>query len=160
VLLLAEIILILILMLALIALLIEEKGIKKSHIPKGTVEECWDGQERRRAVRIDTSFTVTYNIEKKTLRGQTKNLSSSGMRLLVNEKLFENTILKLEFTLPQSNETIHAEGKVIWSHGGFSERDDAGRRIFHAGIQFVTIKPKDLEKVISYIETAGQKERI
>ena len=156
----AEGIIILILVTSLIILIIEEARIKKSKIPRGTLKEYWNGKERRQAFRINTSLAVKYSVEKKLhikINGLIKDVSSSGMRLLINEKLSNETLLLLEFDLPELKNTIGAEGKVIWADGNFTERDKIGRRIFQTGIQFVNIKPNDKSKLVAYIEKHSQK---
>ena len=156
----AELTIILVLVLSLIILMIEEAKIKESRVPRGTLKEYWKGEERRQAFRINTSLIVKYSMEKKhhiRLNGRIKDLSSGGMQLLVNEKLFEGTLLLLEFDLPASKNAVCAEGKVIWNKGNFSERDGIGRRTFQAGIQFVNIKPDDKNRLITYIEKNSEK---
>ena len=159
-LLLAEILMITVLVIALIILILEESKIKKSKIPRGTVKEYWNGQERRQAQRVNVSLVVRYSIEKKhhvKLDGHMRDVSSGGMQLLVNEKLPDATILLLEFELPVTKKPICAEGKVIWSKGNFSERDELGRRVFQTGIQFVNIKPEDKNRLAEYIDNHSEK---
>ena len=86
------------------------------------------------------------------LNGYTKDLSSSGMRLITNEKLSNGTLLLIEFDIPDLKNTITADGKVIWGEGEVGERDEKGRRIFQTGSQFVNMKPADKDKLVSYIE--------
>jgi len=155
VLLIAELIIIVILVIALLMLMIEEEKIKRGKIPKGAMEEYWKGMERRKAIRIDTSFIVRYTVEEKPnakLNCRTKDISSGGMGLLVNEKLKGGTMLLLEFLLPDGQILIKAEGKVAWSSGEFNERNELGKRIFHMGIEFINIKPEDKEKLVFYID--------
>ena len=159
-LLIAEIIIILVLVIGLIIVIIEDHKIKKSKIPKGTVKEYWNGRERRQAIRINASFVVKYSVKKKPytkLNAHMKDLSHGGMRLLINEKLEEGVLLLLEFNIPDTTDAISTEGKVIWTEGEFSERDEAGRRIFQTGIQFINIKTADKEKLVSYIEKIAEK---
>jgi len=153
-LLLIEAIIILVLISALVALFIEEIGVKKSGVPRGIVKEYWDGEERRKAIRVTTELVVKYSVEKKLhikLNGEIRNISKKGMRLIVNEKLAEGTLLFLEFDIPEAKEPIQADGKVVWTSGEFDERDASGRRIFQTGVQFVNIKPDDDARLTSYI---------
>lgn len=159
-LLIGEIIAILVLVTALTAFIIEENKIKKSKVPRGAIKEYWSGQERRQTMRINASFIVRYSIEKKyplRLNGQMKDISSDGMRLLINEKLAEGTLLLLEFDLANKKDFVGAEGKVIWTDGEFAERDKTGRRIFQTGIQFVSIKPDDKSRLVAYVEKIAKK---
>lgn len=149
-----ELIIIIILISASVALFIEEMGIKKSAVPCGIVKEYWDGEERRKAIRVNIDLFVKYSIQKKLrlkLNGEIRDLSRKGMRLLVNEKLSDETLLFLEFDIPEDKEKISADGKVIWSSGDFDERDDAGKRVFQTGVQFINMKPDDDARLSTYI---------
>ena len=155
-----EIVIIAVLVSALAALFIEEIGIKKTGTPRGVAKEYWDGGERRKSIRVITELPVRYIIEKKLrikLNGEMKDISRKGMRLLINEKLKEGTLLFLEFDMPETRETISADGKVVWADGDFDERDDAGKRIFQTGIQFVNIKPADDNILTAYINRIANK---
>ncbi len=157
----AEIIIIVILVTALLMLIIEEERIKKTKVPRGSVEEYWKGKERRRSVRINTSFIVRYTVEEKPdakLNCRTKDVSIGGMGLMVSERLKQGTMLLLEFLLPDGQVFIKAEGKVAWSSGEFNERNELGKRIFHMGIEFVNIKSEDKDKLVAYIDRLAAKE--
>ena len=112
-----EVIIIMVLVSALAALIIEEIGVKKASISKGLVKEYWDGKERRRAIRVATDLAVRYSVEKKLhlrVNGAIKDISQKGVRLAVGEKLAEGTLLFLEFDIPDAKGAITADGKVIW----------------------------------------------
>lgn len=158
-LLIAEIIFMLMLIMALITLIIEEGRIKQSKVPKGMVEEYWQGEERRKSVRINSSFIVKYIIEKKLhikINGQTKDISEDGMRLLINEKLNTGTLLFLEFNLPDTKKMINAEASVVWAGGQFNERSSIGRRVFHTGVRFLNINAEDKNRLVNYIQKITQ----
>ena len=151
----AEIMIVAILLTALLMLIIEEERSKRKKVPKGSVEEYWKGAERRKSVRIDTSFIVRYTVNEKPnvkLNCRTKDVSSGGMGLLVSERLNEGTVLSLEFLLPDGQVLVKTAGKVVWSSGEFDERNDLGKRVFHMGIEFMDISPDDRSKLVSYID--------
>ena len=159
-LLIAEVVIVVVLITALVTLIIEENKIKKSKVPRGIVKEYWNGQEKRQSKRINASFIVRYSVKKKPhikLNGRIKDVSSGGMRLLVNEKLAVGTLLLVEFDLPDNIDTIGAVGKVIWADGKFTERDEVGRRIFQTGIQFVNMEHGHKNKLVTYIEKIAEK---
>ena len=156
----AEIIIMAVLVTSLIIIILEEGRRKKSKIPTAAIKEYWDGAERRQALRINSSFTVRYNVEKNyhiKLNGHMKNISSGGMQLLANEKLVLGARLFLEFDLPELKNVVCAEGKVVWADGDFTERDEIGRRTFQTGIQFVNIKPNSKKKLVAYIEKHSER---
>ena len=151
----AEVIIIGVLIIVLIALFIEEARIRKSKIPRGSVKEYWNGRERRKTIRINTSLTVRYIVKKNLNRrfnGQMKDISRSGMKFIINEKLAKGTLLLFEFELPYVEKAIAAEGKVVWATGEFNERDEMKRRVFYTGIQFTDIKSDDENKLVNHIK--------
>ena len=153
-LLIGEILFILILIIILFVLVKEESKIKKSRIPRARIKEYWDGQERRQATRVGTNFTVKYTLSKKQnviLKAQTKDLSSSGMRLLINEKLDKGTLLSLEFDIPDTPVVVKAEGRVVWESGDFADRDEEGKRVFQAGVQFTQMSENDRNCLSDYV---------
>ena len=153
-LLLIEGVIIIVLVSALVALFIEEIGVKKNGVPRGIVKEYWDGKERRKAIRVNTELVVRYSIQKKLRikrNGETKDISRRGMKLIINEKLPDEALLFLEFDIPEGNATISVDGKVVWTSGDFDERDDSGKRVFQTGVQFINIKPEDDTKLTAYI---------
>ncbi len=154
-LLLMELIIIIVLVSALAALIIEEMGVRKAGIPKGVVKEYWDGKERRKAIRVNTDLTVRYSVEKKLhlkVNGAIKDISRKGVRLAVGEKLTEGALLFLEFDILDAKGPIVADGKVVWASGTFDERDASGKRIFETGVQFVNMKAEDDNRLAVYIK--------
>lgn len=150
-----ELVIITILVLALAALFIEEIGAKKASVSKGIVSEYWNGKERRRVRRVRAELSVRYSVENKArlkLNCAIKDISQKGVRLVLIEKLAEETLLLLEFDTPGTERPIIADGKVVWSSGAFEERDTVGKRIFEAGVQFVKIRPDDDARLASYID--------
>ncbi len=81
-----------------------------------------------------------------------KDISRSGMKFTISEKLAKGTFLLLEFELPHVEKTIAAEGKVVWATGEFGERDVMQRRVFHTGIQFTNMKSDDGNRLVNYIK--------
>ncbi|MBL7071774.1 MAG: PilZ domain-containing protein [Candidatus Omnitrophica bacterium] len=155
----AELIIVCVLIGALLVMVIEEDKIRKSKVPRGALEEYWEGRERRKSIRITSSFIVRYTIEEKAhtkLNCRTKDISSTGMGLIVNEKLATGTMLLLEFILPETQKLFKAEGKVAWATGEFDERNELGKRLFHMGIEFINIGQDDRNELVSYIEKIAE----
>ena len=156
-----QIVIIVVLVMALVLIMKEENKARQARVSQGTVKEYWDGQERRKTLRINTSIIVRYSVEKKQearLNGRMKDVSQGGMRLLVNEKLSQGTLLLIEFHLPETKDIIESEGKVVWTSGDFEDRDQAGRRVFHTGVQFVNINPEDRNRLFDYIKKFSKAE--
>jgi len=151
-----EIIFILVLLVILLLLIVEDARIRKTKIPVAAVREYWNGLERRQAVRIDTQLNVKYMLVKKkerSLEGLTKDISSSGMRLIANEKFEKGANLIIEFDIPNRRHKLKCEGKVVWSHGDYDDRDEDGRRIFQTGISFSEVSKYDRSKLNEYVNS-------
>jgi c-di-GMP-binding flagellar brake protein YcgR len=75
--------------------------------------------ERRVFPRLNASVDVEYNVlEKKgekRRRSASKNISVSGICLIVYEKIDVGNVLALKIHLTDVNYIIEVEGRVVWS---------------------------------------------
>ena len=142
-----------VLLLVLIALFVDEKRLKLVTAQGGKLTEYWDGTERRRAIRIKTILHTRYSIDKKPeqKRSLSKNISSGGIQMQLNEKLSASTPLALNILLPNSNKPVSLKGKVVWV-SEINQQDESGRRVFNTGIEFVMLNPKDRERPDKHIK--------
>jgi len=96
-------------------------------------------QERRRYVRIDLCIEVSYKLAcqgKKTLKSNTRNVSTGGMCFLAGDRFSTGTILDLTFRLPNKDrKRIDCKAKVIWQ-----SKEGEG---YLTGIEFIDL---DLNK--------------
>lgn len=138
-----ELLFIILLTMVLFILYRNEKILKKRQTPKGEIEDYWTGKERRQAVRFKENLDVTYIVEKKAHlknSGKALDISESGIKLLLGEKLSKGTILDLRISDPSSKKALEIEGEVIWS-GEFQEtREPSEKRLFHVGLKFLGIR--------------------
>ncbi len=142
-LLIVELLFIVLLSMILFMLYRNERIFSRKAIPQATIEEYWPGKERRQCVRFKKDLEVSYTIEKKThLRnnGKTVDLSESGMKLLLGEKLSKGTVLDLQIMLTNPRKIIEAEGEVVWSEEALAGKDHLGKRLFHTGLKFLGVK--------------------
>jgi c-di-GMP-binding flagellar brake protein YcgR len=118
-----------------------EKLTNKKTIPHAKIEECWPNEERRRHPRFEKDLEVEYNVEKKPRlkRDKTVNISKGGMKLLLDEKLPQGAIIYLKLYIPEKNRTVEAEAEVVWTKD-VEGKHPSGKRFFHSGIKFITIK--------------------
>jgi c-di-GMP-binding flagellar brake protein YcgR len=113
----------------------------KRVIPRAKVEECWDGEERRSHKRFNKDLEIEYNVEKRPHLKicRTVDLSRSGMKLLLDEKLPKGAILCLKVHIPEKRQTIESEAEVIWTDDA-DKKDPSGKRFFFSGLKFISIK--------------------
>ncbi len=114
----------------------------RHQVPTASLMEYWGGKERRQSVRFRKTLGVSYVIEKRahlSNSGKTLDISDSGLRLSLEEKLVKGTIIDMRISDPSSNKTIEIEGEVIWSEDTKTKKDeeDSGKRRFEAGLKFL-----------------------
>ena len=144
-----------VLVLVLITLSTEERQKKAAKFLNGKLTGYWNGIERRASVRINTAFKTKYTVEE-TKPGQkreatSKNISLGGILLQLCEKLYPPTLLILDIFLPNEEVPIAAKGEVVWIKE-LSGLDELGRRAFDAGIKFVSMDPRDKERLDNQIK--------
>lgn len=143
----------------LLMLWAHEKIANKKVIPHAGITEYWAGDERRRHTRFERSLEVEYSVEKKPRlkNGNTLNISKSGMKLLLDEKLPEGAIINLKLHIPEKKKTVEIEAEIVWTKDA-EGKDPSGKRFFHSGIKFINIKePSDMHfsEYISSLEANG-----
>lgn len=113
----------------------------KKITPHASIEECWDGSNRRGHPRFKNKIEVEYSVEKKARLKSAKsvNISQGGMKLLMDEKLQNGTVIDLKIEVPETRKIIEVEGEVVWSKD-FEIKDPTGKRFFNTGIKFIAIK--------------------
>ncbi len=76
----------------------------------------YSGSERRKHLRIDRNFVVSYRIYGDPNNidvSQTKNFSEGGMLLTTNRLFDDGTILAIEIRLPLVSQSIRVLGKIL-----------------------------------------------
>ena len=153
-LLLVEFLIVAVLMLVLIALYVDEYRTRYQRVSVGRMAGYWNGEERRRYIRVDATLLVRYEIEKKprlTASVLTKNIGTGGILIETSEKLPIETLLGLEIDVPDQRKPIIADGKVVWIKER-PETDHAGKRMFNTGIKFVNMYSREKELLLQYIK--------
>lgn len=142
-----------ILMLILITLLIDEKRFRSAKSPSGKMTAYWNGMERRASIRVSTILNTRYSVDKKlqVKNSLSKNVGAGGILMESSEKLTTSTQLLLDISLPDGQKPITAKGEVVWIRE-LSHVDEMGRKLFDAGIKFVSMNTKDKERLDKHIQ--------
>ena len=137
----------------------EDRKISEKFATRGKVEEyCAGEKDRRRCERFDTELDLKYNLippTKAEFSTNTKNISKTGISILVYEILPNDALINMEISVPNSKETLKLRGKVAWCEGcnGGTERiDKNGKRTFLIGIEFVESDKKHQDTLMEYID--------
>ena len=149
------------LILILIIVFIDEQKRRRERTIIATMDRYWDGDDRRKFIRIDASFRVSYKLEadaKKEVNATvTSDISEGGAGVILTEKFNEGSMLSLEIMLPNEPRPVSVKGRVTWIKEAHT--DEAGRKNFDAGIEFLNIQKADKELLAKYIKDAGKIQR-
>ena len=82
--------------------------------------EQWDHIERRRYVRIEKHFIISYYVKSDPIRkydiSQLKNISMGGMCFVTSRAFGPHTTMGIELKTPYFAETAHIDGTTLASH--------------------------------------------
>jgi len=114
---------------------------------------CGQQKERRQFVRLNVLTDISYTKRmpsEVTKLSLSRNISSGGICLIVYEPLQKSDVLDLKIYLPEGSEPINAVGKVVWTKE-FVMGDSPKNKRYDAGIEFVEVEKKDLERIQKYV---------
>ncbi len=104
--------------------------------------------EHREFVRSNLSTMVTYKIARnpdEEKRCISVDVSPTGMKVFIKERLENGESLELSFNLPEEEEPINVKGKVIWA----KEREE---KFSECGIEFTEIDSVSVDKINRYVK--------
>lgn len=110
----------------------------------------WQGGEKRKAPRIDTTNVVEYTIfdeERQTLdkgHGLTVNLSQSGL-LLQTPKPLKGVFVML-MTIDLAGNSIEVEGRLVYS------ARDPNSGEYLSGIEFTGPKDQQVQAIVAFVK--------
>jgi type IV pilus assembly protein PilZ len=107
----------------------------------------WD--DRRSEPRLDVTVKVDYSSKEMFNSNYVTNLSKGGVFIKTDEPLPLHTEIHLIFTLPDTNITIKATGKVVWT---FDIKRGTGHLVPGMGIRFVDLSPDDRRTIEDYVQ--------
>lgn len=110
-------------------------------------------EERRKFPRLNLTVDIEYSVLRKEpsskVEGQSKNLSSGGICLIVYEEVKIGDSLALVINLPEGERPIQAKGMVKWI-GEFILSADK-KNSWDVGVEFIGINEADREKLSRYV---------
>ncbi len=156
---------ILLLSAVLICIFIEEKRWRRLSSPRGRIGDFWTGKERRQFVRFGFSTQARYYREEhspfRKYGVRSRDLSIGGIRMTVEEILTVATPLTIEIDLPDGSKPVTVAGKVAWSREvGNGMAANNGKRIFEAGVKFISLSPADEKRIEKFFDQQALKNEI
>lgn len=150
-----EVLIILVLVTIMATLIIDEQKHRRRmrHLVK--VKTYWDGINRRCAVRHNVQLEVNYSRDQNSVKiTRTRDISTHGIGLALDEKFMRKTPLCLDINIPGSNEPIKTHALVMWSKEMQSDDSENGKRLFHTGLKFTRFLNVNHEKkLFEYIKS-------
>jgi len=150
--------------LILLVILREEHLAHQGKVPLGRLRRFWLlKKERRRAPRYRVDWSVRYQrIGPKAeplTPGRTRDLSETGVGLVVQERLEAGTLLLVTFTPPGSDAPLALIGRVAWSKEMIrQETEQSEQRSFFMGVHFEGVDPPLVEKLRKVLGSKAQEE--
>ena len=151
---LVELLIILVLLMTIVTLVFDEINHRKraKHLVK--IKEYWNGSERRRVERYNATLDVSYSINHKLKNSKTKDISTHGLGLILEEKLERKTPLLIEIKIDGVKDPIKAKAHVMWSKEAIEDEKYSPKRLFLTGIKFSRFSDSPQEKkLFDYIRT-------
>lgn len=136
----------------------EDRKENEKYVPRGKIGEfCAGENDRRKCQRFDTELDLKYNLipaARSDFMTNTKNISKSGISILVFELLPKDSLIDMEISVPNSKEAIKLRGKIAWCEGcnGIERLDKDGKRTFLVGIEFLETEKKHQNMLMEYID--------
>ncbi len=125
-----------ILVMVFTALTLDERKKRSDEMQLVKLKGYWDGGERRSTDRLNIALRVRYATKENTKETQSMDVSSKGVRLLLEERLSKGYPLLLEIKLPDNARLIRIDGAVVWTSEAIEDEKNSQKRLFNTGIQF------------------------
>ncbi|UCD55538.1 MAG: PilZ domain-containing protein [Candidatus Omnitrophota bacterium] len=132
-------------------LIIDEKKHRRREMRAVKLKGFWDGSERRTVDRLNVTLEVKYSVNAKVVISKSADISTKGIRILLDEKIEKTTPLRLEIKIPNQNRIIKADGEVVWSEESIEDEKIAAKRLFNTGIKFSSFQNADEKKLFDFI---------
>ena len=102
------------------------------------------------ATKVSGTVKMSFESESDFFRAYIGNLAKGGLFVKTGKILPVDTLLNVEFTLPDSNHVIHTTGKVVWTRSKDRSSDKIPPGM---GVQFIDMSPEDEKLLKKYIES-------
>ncbi len=119
----------------LLIILREDRLAAQGRVPLGRLRRLWLKPDRRRAPRYRVDWPVRYQRLPPSVmnHANSRDLSMTGVALVVPERLEVGSLIQVELTLPGQPSPWIVTGQVMWGREVPSSKE---QRIFAVGIQF------------------------
>ncbi len=106
--------------------------------------------DKRHARRIDTKLEVKYGDITSFISDYAMNISRGGMFISTKDPLKVNTVISVEFVIPDIRVPIQVKGRVSWVND--PQQIKGTNLIPGMGVEFQTLSEEDQKKLHSFID--------
>lgn len=118
-----------------------------------------DPKNKRQWLRIDQKIAAEVTLITSVKSGSPacvegvwiKDVSISGLGLVMSTQCDVGTKIKIKFQLPIQKQVIEAIGLVVWSQ----QVGSASKKQYRAGITFGNIQPADRAAILDFVHADG-----
>jgi type IV pilus assembly protein PilZ len=105
--------------------------------------------DNREDLRIPVQLLVDYRSDGNYLFDFCKDLGAGGVFIQTEKPLAHGSEIELTFTIPDSKETLHTKGKVIWVQNAIEGRTDLCPGM---GVQFTAFESESRKILKDFID--------
>jgi len=113
----------------------------------------WSGDDRRSTDRLHISFEVKYIADGKVRISKGMDISTKGIRLLLDERFEKGTPLVLSIRLPDRKKVIRASGMVVWTSESLEDKKKSPKRLFNTGIKFFRFQDSGEKELFDFMHS-------
>ncbi|MBL7156801.1 MAG: PilZ domain-containing protein [Candidatus Omnitrophica bacterium] len=146
-----EVLIIVILVMIFSTIIVDERKNRQRKLRLVKLKGYWDGGERRSVERLDISLGVRYSMNGKKVEVKSADISTKGIKLLLDEKLERGTPLRLEIKLPEQDRIVKTRGEVAWTEESLEDEKNSSIRLFNTGIKFFDFQNADEKHLFDFI---------
>ena len=136
----------------------EDHLVRRGKVPIGRLRRFWFKPDRRDCPRYHLDWPVRYvrSRVEPPVPSQMRNLSQTGVGLVVQENLKAGSSIQLELDVPNQAGPIKLSGRVIWSKEiPLGPDPRKGVRVFFIGIRFYEMSPQAEANLKKALESKG-----
>jgi type IV pilus assembly protein PilZ len=121
---------------------------KTAAAPKGKKKSVSPSEDDRTEQRVPIQLLVDYRSNGSYLFDFCQNLGTGGVFIETERPLTQGSEVELTFTIPDSKETVHAKGHVIWVQKPVIGRHDLTPGM---GVQFSDCSPSQRKLLEDFV---------
>lgn len=149
--LLVETLCVIVLVMIFSTLLLDERRTRERGLALIRLKGYWDGDERRTTDRLNVTMEVRYHLNGKSATSKSMDISTKGIRILLDERIDKGTPTDVTMKIPGKNHLIKANGSIVWSNESKDESEDSGKRFFNTGIKFYSFHDSGERNLFNFI---------